>query len=72
VELFQAAAQEPADGVGVGVGVGVGPPPPLLPPLVKGWNAPVKAPLLWLMPLQVDSAVVVPGQPPLSRPSDQK
>jgi hypothetical protein len=39
--------------------------------VVKAWKAWVNATVLWLMPLQVDSAVVVPGQPPLSRPSGQ-
>jgi len=57
----QAGAHEPADvgvgvGVGVWVGVGVGVPPPPPPPLVNGWNACVKAPLDWLMPLHVDDA----------------
>ena len=67
--LTQAAAQEPDGGVGVGVvGVGV---PPLPLPLVKAWNAWVKAPSDWLTPLQVEDAVVSPGQPSLSRPSAQ-
>ena len=39
--------------------------------MVNGWNASVNAPSDWLMPLQVDSAVVAPGQPSLSRPSAQ-
>ena len=56
-------------GSGSGSGSGFGPPPPL--PLVKGWNAWVKAPSDWVIPLQVDDAVVSPGQPSLSRPSAQ-
>jgi hypothetical protein len=73
--LTQAVAQEPDGGagvgaVGVGVGVGVAPPPPPL-PLVKAWNAWVKAPPDWLIPLPVEDAVVSPGQPWLSRPSAQ-
>ena len=57
--LTQAVAHEPdgLDVVGVGVGVGVGVPPPLLLlPLVNCWNACVKAPFDWLIPLQVDDA----------------
>jgi hypothetical protein len=59
--LTQAAAHEPppggvvVGGVVVGgavVGGGVGLPPPL----VNGWNACVKAPLDWLMPLHVEDA----------------
>lgn len=75
VEVGVGVGVVPLVGVGVGVvplvGVGVGVVPVPL-PLVKDFQALIKAYVLCETPLQLSLAVVEPAQLPLSRETDQK